>query len=281
MNGGINNDQTSDGASNSGGSNGDTNNNNSSNAIADDAPSNNNDLPNNDNSSAVNGTPAVDVIEPPKSNAGVTVIIILLVLVATFVALVLLYCKTSKDTPHVIAQQPYSSDFLEDYAEIDDTRDDSSTIASGPGTGAVAGAVAGASAGAGAGASDQTIQRCQYRQPGPGGQRCRTRTTTAWCDKHACGTPGCPRSKSSRVQYCEVCSTHLPGVQGGVVAGTVYDVGGGNASATGDVVMVAVDVGDDTAGVADGGRQPRQRAGLNQQGSVYLGFDDTNEESML
>lgn len=280
MNGGINNDQTSDGASNIGGSNGDTNNNNSSNAIADDTPSNNNDLPNNNNSPAVNGNPADDdVIEPPKSNAGVAVIIILLVLVATFVALVLLYCKTSKDTPHVIAQQPYSSDFLEDYAEIDDTRDDSSTIASG--AGAVAGAVAGARARAGAGASDQTIQRCQYRQPGPGGQRCRTRTATAWCDKHACGTPGCPSSKSSRVQVCEACSTHQPGAQGMVVAGTVYDVGGGNAVATGDVVMVAVDIGDDSAGVADGGRQRQQRAGLNQQGSVYLGFDDTNEESML
>ena len=279
MNGGINNDQTSDGASNSGGSNGDTNNSNRSNAIADDTPSNNNDLSNNNNSSAVNGTPAVDVIEPPKSNAGVTVIIILLVLVATFVALVLLYCKTSKDTPHVIAQQPYSSDFLEDYAEIDDTRDDSSTIASG--ASAVAGAVAGVSAGASAGASDQTIQRCQYRQPGPGGQRCRTRTATAWCDKHACGTPGCPSSKSSRVQCCEACSTHQPGVQGGVVGGTVYDVGGGNAVATGDVVMVAVDIGDDSAGVADGGGQRQQRAGLNQQGSVYLGFDDPNEESML
>lgn len=178
----------------------------------------------------------------------------------------------------MIAQQPYSSDFPEDYAEIDDTRDDSSTIARGAGAVAVAVAVAGVSAGA----SDQTIQRCQYRQPGPGGQRCRTRTSTAWCDKHACGTPGCPSSKSSRVQVCEACSTHQPGVQGGVVAGTVYDVGGGNAVATGDVVMVAVDVGDDTAGVADGGgRQPRQRAGLNQQGSVYLGFDDTNEESML
>lgn len=183
----------------------------------------------------------------------------------------------------MIAQQPYSSDFLEDYAEIDDTRDDSSTIASGASAvaSAVAGASAGAGAGVGAGASDQTIQRCQYRQPGPGGQRCRTRTATAWCDKHACGTPGCQNSKSSRVQVCETCSTHQPGVQGGVVAGTVYDVGGGNAVPTGDVVMVAVDVGDDSAGVADGGGQRQQRAGLNQQGSMYLGFDDTNEESML
>lgn len=66
------------------------------------------------------------------------------------------------------------------------------------------------------------------------------------------------------------------------MAGTVYDVGGGNAVATGDVVIVAVDIGDDSAGVADGGGlQPRQRAGLNQQGSTYLGFDGNNEESLL
>lgn len=51
-------------------------------------------------------------------------------------------------------------------------------------------------------------QRCKYRQPGPGGQRCKFKTATEWCEKHTCGILACRNSKPSKDALCRPCLDH-------------------------------------------------------------------------
>lgn len=54
------------------------------------------------------------------------------------------------------------------------------------------------------------VKRCNYVQPGEGGQRCKRSAAfgtdgTGYCTKHTCPSFGCPNSKPSLEVLCEVC----------------------------------------------------------------------------
>lgn len=100
------------------------------------------------------------------------------------------------------------------------------------------------------GGQQSSVRRCQYKQPGPTGQRCKAKTTLAWCVTHGCETPSCPNCKSSRAHLCDSCQ-QKPQIHGG---GGAYDVGAGG-------------------GDGDGG------GGVHK--FLHVGFDECNVESML
>ena len=49
------------------------------------------------------------------------------------------------------------------------------------------------------------LQRCKYRQPGEGGQRCKYKTNLKWCEKHTCRISACQNSKPSKDAICSQC----------------------------------------------------------------------------
>lgn len=121
------------------------------------------------------------------------------------------------------------------------------------------------------------MQRCKYRQAGEGGQRCKSTTTAKWCEKHACGTPACQNSKSSKSAVCSPCFDSAQ------VGGTMY------AARSDSALRVGVDGGvfyatrneshDSSTGAEGGGRGIKRNR--NRTGSVYLGFDEGSETSTM
>ena len=162
---------------------------------------------------------------------------------------------------------------------------------------------------------DTTASRCLYKQSGPNGQRCNNTSVSDYCHKHECTTPGCILSKSSSVEVCDTC--HNTGRGGNTTDSAAYGTssdgdrgrgggsggGGGRKTSSVPVVHPVAAVGGYVppsaeqmevydAGDAPGASEERQmqrvedkkkekKKGKQQQGSVYLGFDQDNEESML
>lgn len=134
------------------------------------------------------------------------------------------------------------------------------------------------------GGQQSSLGRCQYRQPGPNGQRCKAKTTSDWCPKHGCKTDSCPNCKSSRARVCDSCRLNTTengtygtygggaGKHAGKTCGT-YDIGAGGGDGNTDNVLFVPAIGSP-------GARTKNRAGT-QQGSVYLGFDEVNTESMM
>ena len=153
--------------------------------------------------------------------------------------------------------------------------------------------------------------RCKYKQPGPSGQRCRSRCAagSGHCYKHGCTSPGCLNCKSSRVEVCITCHNAERGNSSGGAPSHSYHGRGGDGGAGGrgtssvPVVHPATAVEGYVppsaeqmkvydAGDAPGASKERQmqrdedknkgkKKGTPQQRSVYLGFDEDNDESML
>lgn len=134
------------------------------------------------------------------------------------------------------------------------------------------------------GGQQSSLDRCQYMQPGPNGQRCKAKAMSDWCPKHGCKTASCPNCKSSRARVCDSCRLNTTengtggtygggaGKHAGKTCGT-YDIGAGGGDGNTDNVLFVPAIG------SPGGRT-KNRAGT-QQGSVYLGFDEVNTESMM
>ena len=174
--------------------------------------------------------------------------------------------------------QPYSAGKNQehDYAEVDEVDDGKSTAAT----------------------AATRRSRCLYTQPGSNGKRCRNTTEREHCSKHECTTPGCLHSKTSHVGVCDTCHTAQRGTTTTTTSsGNTAGSGGGKAS-TAPVVQPTAIVGGYVppnaaqmsaydAGDAPGASEARQmqrkekKRKAQQQGSVYLGFDEDNEESML
>lgn len=174
--------------------------------------------------------------------------------------------------------QPYSAGKGQehDYTEIDEADDGKSTAAT----------------------AATRSNRCLYTQPGSNGKRCRNTTEREHCSKHECTTPGCLNSKTSHMEVCDTC--HIAQRDSSTTtSGNNVDSSGGKASnvpvvqpaaVVGGYVppnaaqMSAYDVGDAPgASVARQMQRKEKKKKAQQQGSVYLGFDDheDNEESML
>lgn len=124
-----------------------------------------------------------------------------------------------------------------------------------------------------------TMQRCKYRQAGEGGQRCKSTTTAKWCEKHACGTPACQNSKSSKSAVCSPCFDSAQ------VGGTMYAARSDSAlrvGADGGVFYATRNESHDSSTGTEGlsGGRGIKRNG-NRTGSVYLGFDEGSETSTM
>lgn len=79
-------------------------------------------------------------------------------------------------------------------------------------------------------------QRCKYRQPGPGGQRCKCKTATEWCEKHTCGILACRNSASASQSMYEEPSQQQVQVydDGGAPGAADHFAGGAYASVGND-----------------------------------------------
>ena len=109
-------------------------------------------------------------------------------------------------------------------------------------------------------AQTATSSRCHYKQPGPNGHRCKAKPKVnvksgfgrnfliplMWCTRHSCETPDCTSFKESSEDVCQHCQR--------------YQTRSDNQQQS---------VSLQTAGTK------------KKQGSVYLGFSEDNEESML
>ena len=138
----------------------------------------------------------------------------------------------------------------------------------------------------------QASRRCQYKQSGPTGHQCNNlKTRGDWCAKHACEHRGCVNQKSSRAKVCSSCEEAGKGadyLEPSTLQMQVYDKAKGvdylqpstlqmqvydAASEVDENGIAAVSSSSSSGG---GGRRADKL-----QGSVYLGFENANEESML
>lgn len=125
--------------------------------------------------------------------------------------------------------------------------------------------------------ANMTMQRCKYQQGGEGGQRCKSKTTTKWCEKHTCGTPACQNSKSSKAVACLPC---LESAEGGGVMYAARNASTLRASSDGGTFYATRKESHDSSIGVQGAGSRINRNG-HQKGSMYLGFDQDSETSTL
>lgn len=129
----------------------------------------------------------------------------------------------------------------------------------------------------GAAQVNATLQRCKYRQAGAGGQRCKAKTSTEWCEKHTCSTPACKNSKASKDVVCLRCPERAEA--GGVMYAARND-GTLRVGADGGMFYATRNDGNRPSTGANAAGGGIKRNG-NRKGSVYLGFEEGGETSTL